>query len=174
MDKPYNICEIGKERIRRAGKKLKEETPLTTQDLDTGFRVFRLNESNYEEVYISPKDYNQDQLQLLADNIKQDRTDFDQLFGAMLAWGITLDLPTSSETVDGCTIYTVNNGDLVACFTEGITDKVVAAMAAKSPLRVIFRDSCFAQDAQKINFYEQFKQLMDWTDDEAFKNIKVI
>ena len=174
MDKPYNICEIGKERIRRAGKKLKEETPLTTQYLNTGFRVFRLDESNYEEVSISPKDYNQDLLQLFADNIKQDRTDLDLLFGAMLAWGITPDLPMSSETVDGCTIYTVNNGDLVACFTEGITDKVVAAMAAKSPLRVIFRDSCFAQDAQKINFYEQFKQLMDWTDDEAFKNIKVI
>ena len=159
MDKPYNICEISKERIRRAGKKIKEESPLTTQDLNTGFRVFRLDESNYEEVSISPKDYN------------QDRTDLDLLFGAMLAWGITPDLPMSSETVDGCTIYTVNNGDLVACFTEGITDKVVAA---KSPLRVIFRDSCFAQDAQKINFYEQFKQLMDWTDDEAFKNIKVI
>ena len=111
---------------------------------------------------------------MVADNIKQDRTDLDLLFGAMLAWGMTLDLPMSSETVDGSTIYTVNNGDLVACFTEGITDKVVAAMAAKSPLRVVFRDSCFAQDAQKINFYEQFKQLMDWTDDEAFKNIKVI
>ena len=80
----------------------------------------------------------------------------------------------SSETVDGSTICTVNNGDLVACFTEGITDKVVAAMAGKSPLRVIFRDSCFAQDAQKINIYEQFKQLMDWKDDEAFKTIKVI
>lgn len=174
MDKPYNICEIGKERIRRAGKKIKEESPLTTQDLDTGFRVFRLDESNYEEVSISPKDYNQDLLQLFADNIKQDRTDLDLLFGAMLAWGMTLDLPMSSETVDGSTIYTVNNGDLVACFTEGITDKIVAAMAGKSPLRVVFRDSCFSQDAQKINIYEQFKQLMDWTDDEAFKNIKVI
>ena len=174
MDKPYNICEIGKERIRRAGKKIKEEFPLTTQDLDIGFRVFHLDESNYEEVSISPKDYNQDQLQLFADNIKQDRTDLDLLFGAMLAWGVTLDLPMIKETVDGCNVYTVNNGDLVACFTEGITDRVVKAMANKSPLRVLFRDSCFAQDAQKINIYEQFKQLMDWTDDEAFKNIKVI
>ena len=168
------IPEIGKERIRRAGKKIREESPLTTQDLDTGFRVFRLDESNYEEVSIFPKDYDQEQLQLFVENIKQDRTDLDLLFGAMLAWGMTLDLPMSSETVDGSTIYTVNNGDLVACFTEGITDKVVAAMAGKSPLRVVFRDSCFSQDAQKINIYEQFKQLMDWTDDEAFKNIKVI
>ena len=169
-----NICEIGKERIRRAGRKIKEESPLTTQDLDTGFRVFRLDESNYEDVSFHPKDYRQNQLQLFADNIKQDRTDLDLLFGAMLAWGVSLDLPMQSETVDGCTVYTVNNGDLVACFSEGITDNVVKAMADKQPLRVLFRDSCFTQDAQKINIYEQFKQLMDWTDDEAFKNIKVI
>lgn len=168
------ICEIGKERIRRAGKKIKEESPLTTQNLDTGFRVFRQDESNYEEVSISPKDYDQDQLQLFADNIKQDRTDLDLLFGAMLAWGVQLDMPMNKEVVDGCTIYTVNSGDLIACFSEGITDKVVTAMASKIPLRVLFRDSCFTQDAQKINIYEQFKQAMDWTDDEAFKNIKVI
>lgn len=168
------IPEIGKERIRRAGKQLKEESPLTTQDLDTGFRVFRLDESNYEEVSKSPKDYEQNKLDLFANNIKSDRTDLDLLFGAMLAWGVTFDLPMTSETVDGCTIYTINNGDLVACFSESITDNVVKAMAAKMPLRVLFRDSCFAQDAQKINIYEQFKQLMDWADDEAFKNIKVI
>ena len=171
----YNIIpEIGKERIRRAGKKIKEESPLTTQDLDTGFRVFRLNESNYEEVSRSPKEYDQKQLDLYADNIKADRTDLDLLFGAMLAWGVTLDLPMTSETVDGCTLYTVNDGDLVACFSENITNNVVTVMAGKTPLRVLFRDSCFTQDAQKINIYEQFKQLMDWTDDEAFKNIKVI
>jgi len=168
------ICEIGKERIRRAGKKIKEDSPLTTQNLDTGFRVFRLDESNYEEVSISPKDYDQNQLDLFANNIKADRTDLDLLFGAMLAWGVQLDMPMNKEVVDGCTIYTVNNGDLVACFSEGITDKVVTAMASKMPLRVLFRDSCFTQDAQKINIYEQFKQAMDWTDDEAFKNIKVI
>ena len=168
------ICDAAKERIRRAGKKIKEESPLTTQDLDTGFRVFRLDESNYEEVSKSPKEYSQDQLTLFADNIKTDRTDLDLLFGAMLAWGVTLDLPMTSETVDGCTLYTVNDGDLVACFSENITDNIVTAMAGKKPLRVLFRDSCFTQDAQKINIYEQFKQLMDWTDDEAFKNIKVI
>ena len=171
----YNtIPEIGKERIRRAGKKIKEESPLTTQNLDTGFRVFRLDESNYEKVAKSPKDYDQTQLDCFEKNIKADRTDLDLLFGAMLAWGVTLDLPMQAETVDGCTLYTVNGSNLVACFSEGITDNVVRAMADKKPLRVLFRDACFVQDAQKINIYEQFKQLMDWADVEAFKNIKVV
>ena len=168
------IPEIGKERIRRAGKKIKEESPLTTQDLDTGFRVFRLDESNYLDVKKSPKEYNQDQLELFADNIKADRTDLDLLFGSMLAWGVQLDMPMTTEQVDGCTVYTVNEGDLVACFSDNITDKVVSAMADKMPLRILFRDSCFTDDAQKINIYEKFKQLLDWGDDEAFKNIKVI
>ena len=168
------IPEIAKERIRRAGKKIKEESPLTTQDLDTGFRVFRLDESNYLDVKKSPKEYNQDQLELFADNIKADRTDLDLLFGSMLAWGVQLDMLMTTEQVDGCTVYTVNEGDLVACFSDNITDKVVSAMADKMPLRILFRDSCFTDDAQKINIYEKFKQLLDWGDDEAFKNIKVI
>ena len=171
----YNtIPEIGKERIRRAGKKIKEENPLTTQHLDTGFRVFRLDESNYLEVKKSPKEYDQDMLGLFVDNIKADRTDLDLLFGSMLAWGVQLDMPMTTEQVDGCTVYTVNEGDLVACFSESITDKVIQTMADKMPLRILFRDSCFTDDAQKINIYEQFKQLLDWADDEAFKNIKVI
>lgn len=222
-----NICEIGEERIRRAGKQIVENleskldnkernldrilnakpsatvqillldqqkeiakkvyeekaVPLMKEidsikdriaNLDTGFRVFRLDGSNYEEVDKSPKEYSQETLSLFENNIKADRTDLDLLFGAMLAWGVMLDLPMTKETVDGCTVYTVNDGDLVACFSEGITDDVVKAMAAKMPLRVLFRDSCFTQDAQKINIYEQFKQLMNWTDDEAFKNIRVI
>ena len=168
------IPEIGKERIRRAGKKIKEESPLTTQDLDTGFRVFRLDESNYLDVKKSPKEYDQDMLGLFVDNIKADRTDLDLLFGSMLAWGVQLDMPMTTEQVDGCTVYTVNEGDLVACFSEPITDKVIQTMADKMPLRILFRDSCFTDDAQKINIYEQFKQLLDWADDEAFKNIKVI
>lgn len=168
------IPEIGKERIRRAGKKIKEENPLTTQHLDTGFRVFRLDESNYLEVKKSPKEYDQDMLGLFVDNIKADRTDLDLLFGSMLAWGVQLDMPMTTEQVNGCTVYTVNEGDLVACFSEPITDKVIQTMADKMPLRILFRDSCFTDDAQKINIYEQFKQLLDWADDEAFKNIKVI
>ena len=169
-----NIPEIAKERIRRAGKKIKEESPLTTQNLDTGFRVFRLDESNYLDVKKSPKEYVQKNLSVFADNIKQGRTDLDLLFGSMLAWGVQLDMPMTSEQVDGCTIYTVNEGDLVACFSAPITDKVVQTIADKMPLRILFRDSCFPEDAQKINIYEKFKQLLDWGDDEAFKNIKVI
>ena len=169
-----NICEIGKERIRRAGKKIKEENPLTTQDLDTGFRVFRVDSSNYEEVEHTPKDWNQDQLDLFLNNIKSDRTDLDLLFGCMLDWGVQLSLPMTTEEVDGKNIYTVNEGDLVACFAEKVTDDVVRAMAEKQPLRVIFRDSCFERDADKINIYETFKQLLDWSDQEVVKNIRVI
>ena len=169
-----NICEIGKERIRRAGKKIKEENPLTTQDLDTGFRVFRVDSNNYEEVEHTPKEWNQQELDLFLNNIKSDRTDLDLLFGCMLDWGVQLSLPMTTEEVDGKNIYTVNEGDLVACFAEKVTDNVVRAMAEKQPLRVIFRDSCFERDADKINIYETFKQLMDWSDQEVVKNIRVI
>ena len=171
----YNtIPDIAKERIRRAGKKIKEESPLTTADLDTGFRVFRLDESNYEDVKRSPKEFKQDQLDLFLNNIKADRNDLDLLFGCMLDWGVQLSLPMTQEVVDGKTIYTVNDGDLVACFAENVSEDVVKAMAEKMPLRVIFRDSCFAQDADKINIYETFKQKLDWSDQEVVKNIRVI
>ena len=171
----YNtIPEIAKERIRRAGKKIKEESPLTTADLDTGFRVFRLDEGNYEDVSRSPKEFKQDQLDLFLNNIKADRNDLDLLFGCMLDWGVQLSLPMTQEVVDGKTIYTVNDGDLVACFAENVSEDVVKAMAEKMPLRVIFRDSCFAQDADKINIYETFKQKLDWSDQEVVKNIRVI
>lgn len=169
----YNtIPDIAKERIKRAGKKIKEESPLTTADLDTGFRVFRLDEGNYEDVKRSPKDYNQDDLDLFLNNIKADRNDLDLLFGCMLDWGVQLSLPMTQEVVDGKTIYTVNDGDLVACFAENVSEEVVKAMAEKMPLRVIFRDSCFAQDADKINIYETFKQKLDWSDQEVVKNIR--
>ena len=171
----YNtIPDIAKERIRRAGKKIKEESPLTTADLDTGFRVFRLDEGNYEDVNRSPKEFKQDQLDLFLNNIKTDRNDLDLLFGCMLDWGVQLSLPMTQEVVDGKTIYTVNDGDLVACFAENVSEDVVKAMADKMPLRVIFRDSCFAQDADKINIYETFKQKLDWSDQEVVKNIRVI
>lgn len=171
----YNtIPEIAKERIRRAGKKIKEESPLTTADLDTGFRVFRLDEGNYEDVNRTPKEFKQDQLDLFLNNIKADRNDLDLLFGCMLDWGVQLSLPMTQEVVDGKTIYTVNDGDLVACFAGNVSEDVVKAMAEKMPLRVIFRDSCFAQDADKINIYETFKQKLDWSDQEVVKNIRVI
>ena len=174
INKNHFIPEIAKERIRRAGKKIKEESPLTTQDLDTGFRVFRVESSNYEEVEHTPKDWNQDQLDLFLNNIKSDRTDLDLLFGCMLDWGVQLSLPMTTEEVDGKMIYTVNEGDLVACFADKVTNNVVRVMAEKQPLRVIFRDSCFERDADKINIYETFKQLMDWSDQEVVKNIRVI
>lgn len=174
LNKPHTIPEIAKERIRRAGKKIKEESPLTTADLDTGFRVFRLDEGNYEDVKRSPKEFKQDQLDLFLNNIKADRNDLDLLFGCMLDWGVQLSLPMTQEVVDGKTIYTVNDGDLVACFAENVSEDVVKAMAEKMPLRVIFRDSCFAQDADKINIYETFKQKLDWSDQEVVKNIRVI
>ena len=171
----YNtIPDIAKERIRRAGKKIKEESPLTTADLDTGFRVFRLDEGNYEDVNRTPKEFKQDQLDLFLNNIKADRNDLDLLFGCMLDWGVQLSLPMTQEVVDGKTIYTVNDGDLVACFAENVSEDVVKAMAEKMPLRVIFRDSSFAQDADKINIYETFKQKLDWSDQQVVKNIRVI
>ena len=169
-----NICEIGKERIRRAGKKIKEESPLTTQNLDTGFRVFRLADSNFEEVKKAPAEYDQAQLDLFLNNVKSDRTDLDLLFGAMLSWGVQLSLPMTSEEVDGKMIYSVNDGDLVACFADDITENIVKVMADKQPLRVLFRDSCFARDDAKINVFETLKQLLDWSEEEAMKNIKVI
>ena len=167
------ICEIAKERIRRAGMKIKEEHP-EAKYLDTGFRVFRLDEGNYLEVSRSPKEIEQKQLSMLVDNIKEGRGDLDLLFGCMLDWGVQLTLPMKTEEVDGKKIYTVNGGDLVACFGGNVTEVVVRAMAEKRPQRVIFRDSCFDNDAAKINIYETFKQLLDWSDQEVTKNIRVI
>lgn len=168
------IPEIAKERIRRAGKKIKEESPLTTQNLDTGFRVFHLADSNFEEVKKAPGEYEQSQLDLFLNNVKSGRTDLDLLFGAMLSWGVQLSLPMISEEVDGKMIYSVNDGDLVACFADDITENIVKAMADKQPLRVLFRDSCFGRDDAKINVFETLKQLLDWSEEEAMKNIKVI
>lgn len=169
-----NICEIGKERIRRAGKKIKEESPLTTQDLDTGFRVFKCDSSNYKDVAFAPKDYNQEMLEGLLDNIKEDRTDLDLLFDCMLRWGVELSLPLNTTKVDGCTIHNVNDGDLVACFDGNVTEAVIDAIADLSPLRVVFRDSSFNEAAQKMNLFELFKQKCDWTDEEVKNNVRVI
>ena len=168
------IPEIAKERIRRAGKKIKEDSPLTTQDLDTGFRVFRLVDSNYENVEKQPGEYDQQILDLFADNIKADRNDLDLLFGAMLSWGVQLSLPMQTEDVGGCKVYSVDGNGLVACFAENITENVVKTMAGKQPLRVLFRDSCFAEDKTKINIFELFKQQLDWDESEAMQNIRVI
>ena len=172
INKPHKLTELAKYRLAKTIDSIKQDNPDCQMDL--GFRVFRIDESNFEDVERTPKEYNQDQLDLFLNNVKSDRNDLDLLFGCMLDWGVQLSLPMSSEVVDGKAIYTVNEGDLVACFADKVTDSVVKAMADKQPLRVIFRDSCFEQDADKINIYETFKQLLDWSDKDVEKNIRVI
>ena len=164
-----NICEIGKERIRRAGKKIKEENP-NAKDLDIGFRVFKCDESNYKDVAFSPKDYSQESLDLFVDNIKDGRSDLDLLFD----WGVELSMPLKSTKVDGCTIHNVDDGNLVACFDGVVTEKVIDAIAAMSPVRVVFRDSSFTEAAAKMNLFELFKQKCNWTEEEVRKNVRVI
>ena len=154
-----NICEIGKERIRRAGKKIKEESPLTTQDLDIGFRVFKLDDSNMTDVYYSADEYDQHMLGGLESNIKPDRTDLDLLFGCLLDWGLPLSLPYKSEKLEGCTVHTYNDGDLIACFNENVPESVIKDIAKRKPLRAVFRDSSFASSPAKINVEEIFKML---------------
>ena len=168
------IPEIAKERIRRAGKKIKEDSPLITQDLDIGFRVFKCDESNYKNVAFTPKDYSQESLELFVDNIKEDRSDLDLLFDCMLRWGITLDLPMTSSKVDGCKIHNVNEGALVACFEGIVTEAVIDAICAMEPNKVVFRDSSFEEAAQKMNLFELFKQKLGWEEQEVRNNIRVI
>ena len=155
----HNICEIGKERIRRAGKKIKEGNPLTTDNLDTGFRVFKVDESNMNDVYYSPAEYNQNLLSMIESNVKSDRTDLDLLFGCLLEWGLPLSLPYSSEQIEGCTVHNYNDGDLIACFDENISDTVIKEIAKRQPLRAVFRDSSFKDSPAKINVGEIFKML---------------
>ena len=154
-----NICELGKERIRRSGKIIVEENPLLTQGLDIGFRVLKLADTNMNDVYYAAGDYSQGMLAMLESNVKSDRTDLDLLFGCLLDWGLPLSLPYSSEVIEGCTVHTYNDGDLIACFDENIPDSVIKAIAKKQPLRAVFRDSSFANSPAKINVGEIFKLL---------------
>ena len=168
------LTELGKERIRRAGKKIKADSPLTTQDLDIGFRVLKCDESNYKPVAFSPKDYTQESLDMFLDNIKEERTGLDLLFDCMMRWGLELSLPYATQKVDGCTIYNVDDGNLVACFNGVVTSAVIDAIAETHPLRVVFRDSSFTEAAQKMNLFELFKQKCGWTDQEVQNNVRVI
>ena len=154
-----NICEIGKERIRRAGAKIKEESPLTTRNLDTGFRVFKLDDSNMNDVYYSADEYSQDLISGLESNVKPDRTDLDLLFGCLLEWGLPLSMPYTSEDINGCRVHTYNDGDLIACFDENVPDSVIKEIAKRQPLRAVFRDSSFKGSPSKINVEEIFKML---------------
>ena len=153
------ICDIGVDRIKRAGKKIKAESPLTTQNLDTGFRVFKLDESNMNDVYYSAGEYTQDLLSMLESNVKSDRTDLDLLFGCLLEWGLPLSMPYTSEEIEGCKVHTYNEGDLIACFDENIPDTVIKEIAKRQPLRAVFRDSSFKGSPSKINVGEIFKML---------------
>lgn len=201
------ICDIGKERIRRAGVKIqqdlkenggeirhlaKNQNPLKktiasadgqmqfdvptipprwskadesddnqkmADALDTGFRVFKLDDSNMRDVYFAPDDYTQDMLSMMESNIKPDRTALDLLFGCLLEWGLPLSMPYRSETIDGCTVHTYNDGDLIACFDENIPRSVVEAIARRQPLRAVFRDAGFTTSPEKINLTEIFKLL---------------
>ena len=169
-----NICEIGKERIRRAGDKIKSESPMITQDLDVGFRVLKLDDTNMKDVYYAPDDYDQGMLAGLESNIKDDRTDLDLLFGCLIDWGLPLSLPYSSEQIDGCTVHTYNDGDLIACFDANIPESVVKEIAQRKPLRAVFRDSGFASSPEKINVFEIFKLYMPEDANDITKRVKVI
>lgn len=165
------ITDIGKERIRRAGKKIKDDSPLTMQNLDIGFRVLKLAESNMNDVYYSAGEYGQQMLDDMESKIKPDRTDLDLLFGCLLEWGLPLSLPYKSETIDGCTVHTYAPGDpdleirdaLIACFDEEVPTNVIEAIARRNPLRAVFREECFTSSPDKINVFETFKRLAQGT-----------
>ena len=154
-----SICAIAKERICRAGEKLKAENPPAAQTLDTGFRVFKLDSSNMADVYYSPDEYSQSLLTMLESNIKPGRTDLDLLFGCLLDWGLPLSVPYRSETIEGCTVHTCSGGELIACFDENIPDSVIRQIAKRQPHRAVFRDSSFADSPSRINVGEIFKML---------------
>ena len=151
------ICEIGKERIRRVGNKIKEDFSGTR--LDVGFRVFRIDESNMKDVYYHPTELEQQSLLDMVSNIKDDRTDMDLLYACLLDWGVEIHLPHTSTDLDGCTVHDVDNGALMACFSPNVPRSVVEHMAKQQPLRAVFRDSAFASDDAKINVTEIFKNL---------------
>ncbi len=169
-----NICEIGKERIRRAGEKIKEESSLTTTNLDVGFRVFKLDDSNMKDVYYAADDYDWKMLADMISNIKEDRTDLDLFFGCLLEWGLPLSMPYHSEKIENCTVHTYNDGDLIACFDNHIPESVVKEIAKRKPLRAVFRDSGFADSPAKINVFEIFKLYMPEDADDITKRVKVI
>lgn len=154
-----NICQLGEERIRRARKRIQDENPLLAQNQDMGFRVFRVDDSNMNDVYYAAGDYTQDLLTMLESNVKSDRTDLDLLFGCLLEWGLPLSMPYKSEIIKDCTVHTYNDGDLIACFNENISDTVIKEIARRKPIRAVFRDNSFNGSPAKINVGEIFKML---------------
>lgn len=169
-----NICEIGKERIRRAGRKIKDEVGEKAATLDTGFRVFKCEDSFMNDVYFSPAELQQQDLFAQISNIKDGTSDLSMLFGCMLDWGVQLSLPLSTFEVAGKTIYNVNDGDLVACFNENVNEDAISAIAELNPLRVVFRDSCFGDAPLKMNLFELFKQKCGWSEEVVRSRVHVI
>lgn len=197
-----NICEIGKERIRRAGEKIRidlggdaainlfaatdnpdledklckkfDEKMDRVKNLDIGFRVLKLDDTNMKDVYYAPDDYDQGMLAGLESNIKDDRTDLDLLFGCLIDWGLPLSLPYKSEQLGGCTVHTYNDGDLIACFDANVPESVVKEIAQRKPLRAVFRDSGFASSPEKINVFEIFKLYMPEDAGDISKRVRVI
>ena len=155
------IAEISKERIRRAGKKILEDNPNQINQIDVGFRVLKIDDSNMNDVYYSPSALEQTSLLDTVEHIKPDRTAEDLLFQVMLDWGVDLSLPIKRETLESKTIYWVGENDLAACFDMNLSEALVKAMAAKKPLRAVFRDDGFATDDMKINAGQLFKQMTD-------------
>ena len=153
----HTIADVGKERIRRAGKKIKEDSPLTTQDLDIGFRVFKVDSTNMEDVYYCSADYNQDQMELFADNIKPDRTPEDLLFQIMLDLGILLSSDIQETEIGGKKVFSVADGYLISCFDKNITEETIKAIAQKQPVYAVFRDSGIANDSVATNFEQIFE-----------------
>ena len=168
------ICEIGKERIRRAGEKIKAENGLAAQNLDIGFRVLKLDDSNMKDVYYAADEYMQSNLLDMVSNIKDNRNDLDLLFGCLIDWGLPLSLPYTSEKIEGCTVHTYNDGDLIACFDNNIPESVIREIAKRKPLRAVFRDSGFADSPSKINVFEIFKLYMPEDADDISKRVRVI
>ena len=160
LQKEHLYTELGKERIRRAGKKIQEENP--DKKIDIGFRVFKIDDTNMKDVYYTPNETAQKQLEMFESNIKDDRTDEDLLYGCLLDWGVELSLPHKVEVIDGKRVHIVNEQeglepDLIACFEDSIPESVIRKIAEKKPTRVVFRDSSFVSDDNKINVEEIFK-----------------
>ena len=161
-----NIAEIGRDRIRRAGKKIKQDnaTREGIAKFDVGFRVLKIDSSNMKEVFYSPDVVSQDLLSDQVNNIREDRTSEDLLFQVLLDWGVDLALPITQETIAGKVLYFVDGNALAACFEEGVSEEFVKLLAKREPLRVVFRDAGFASDSVKINVEQIFKLMSPSTE----------
>ncbi len=168
------ICDLAKERIRRAGKQIKNEKGFAAQNIDTGFRVFKCENSFMNDVYFAPGELKQEDLFSHVENIKDGTSDLSMLFGCMLDWGVQLSLPLTDFSVSNKRVYNVNEGDLVACFEEDVNEDVISAIAELEPLRVVFRDSCFKEAALKMNLFELFKQKCGWSEEQIKSRVHVI